>query len=113
MRTLQQRGYITEVGRDHGPGQATLFGTSREFLERLGLDSLDDLPPIADLFPTAEVMEALEKTLRAEPSANQAPEPTADDAATPAPQHEDDLTEPVPPAWALEPDGDGDQRPTT
>jgi segregation and condensation protein B len=29
MRTLQQRGYIDEVGRDPGPGQATLFGTTR------------------------------------------------------------------------------------
>jgi segregation and condensation protein B len=67
MRTLQQRGYIEEVGRDHGPGQATLFGTSREFLERLGLDSLADLPPLNELFPSADVMEALEQTLRAEP----------------------------------------------
>src|SRR5690554_4841769 len=67
MRTLQQRGYVGEVGRDPGPGQATVFGTTREFLERLGLDSLDDLPDIADLFPTADVMEALERGLRAEP----------------------------------------------
>jgi segregation and condensation protein B len=66
MRTLQQRGYIDEVGRDTGPGQAALFGTTREFLERLGLDSLDDLPPIADLFPDAQVLEALEKGLRVE-----------------------------------------------
>jgi segregation and condensation protein B len=98
MRTLQQRGYITEVGRDHGPGQATLFGTSREFLERMGLNSLDDLPPIAALFPSAEVMEALEKTLRAEPAADEAPAPDAG----PPPQSEDDLAEPVPPAWAVE-----------
>ena len=68
MRTLQQRGYVEEVGRDSGPGQATLFGTTREFLERLGLDSLQDLPPIADLFPSADVMEALEKGLRVEPA---------------------------------------------
>lgn len=85
MRTLQQRGYIIEVGRDRGPGQATLFGTSREFLERLGLDSLDDLPPIADLFPSAEVMEALERGLRAEPS-DQLPldEPPAPGTAGPS-----------------------------
>ena len=68
MRTLQQRGYVEEVGRDSGPGQATLFGTTREFLERLGLDSLQHLPPIADLFPSADVMEALEKGLRVEPA---------------------------------------------
>ena len=44
MRTLEQRGYIEEVARDPGPGQAVLYGTTRSFLERLGLDSLDDLP---------------------------------------------------------------------
>ena len=67
MRTLQQRGYVEEIGRDSGPGQAALFGTSREFLERMGLDRIEDLPAIADLFPSTEIMEALERTLRAEP----------------------------------------------
>ena len=41
MRTLQQRGLIDEVGRDPGPGQAVLYGTTTVFLEKLGLDSLD------------------------------------------------------------------------
>src|ERR687884_180973 len=36
MRTLQQRGYIEEVARDPGPGQAVLFGTTSGFLEKLG-----------------------------------------------------------------------------
>ena len=43
-----------------------LYGTSRMFLEKLGLDSLDDLPPLADFVPGPEVMEALEQGLRAE-----------------------------------------------
>ena len=67
MRTLQQRGYIEEVARDPGPGQAVLFGTTREFLARLGLDTIDDLPSVADLMPGADVVEALEQGLRAEP----------------------------------------------
>ena len=66
MRTLQVRGYVEEVARDPGPGQAVLYGTSRMFLERLGLDSLDDLPPLAEFVPGPEVMEALEQGLRAE-----------------------------------------------
>ena len=66
MRTLQVRGYIEEVARDPGPGQAILYGTGRLFLERLGLDSLDDLPPLADFVPGPEVMEALEQGLRAD-----------------------------------------------
>ncbi len=64
LRSLQQRGYIDQVGRDPGPGQAVLWGTTPLFLERLGLASLADLPPLAEFVPGAEVVEALESTLK-------------------------------------------------
>ena len=64
LRTLQARGYVTEVARDAGPGQAILYGTTPTFLEKLGLNSLADLPPIADFVPGADVVEALEYGLR-------------------------------------------------
>lgn len=64
VRTLQQRGYVTEVGRDPGPGQAILLGTTPALLERLGLDTLDDLPPLGDFVPGPVVVEALEQGLR-------------------------------------------------
>ena len=64
VRTLQQRGYVYEVGRDVGPGSAVLFGTTSLFLERIGLDSLDDLPQLAGFVPGADVVEALESGLR-------------------------------------------------
>jgi segregation and condensation protein B len=64
MRTLQHRGYIGEVARDPGPGQAVLFGTTPLFLEKLGLDTVDDLPPLGDFVPGPEAMEALEQGLR-------------------------------------------------
>jgi segregation and condensation protein B len=67
LRTLHARGYIDEVGRDGGPGQAILFGTTPAFLEKLGLASLDDLPAIAEFIPSAEVVEALEVGLRVTP----------------------------------------------
>ena len=70
-RTLQQRGFITEVGRDPGPGQATLFGTTPLFLERIGLDDLADLPPLAEFVPGADIVEHLEAGLRPEPSLGQ------------------------------------------
>ena len=66
MRTLCQRGYVEEVGRDPGPGQAVLYGTSRMFLERLGVDSLADLPALGDFVPGPEVVEALERGLGAD-----------------------------------------------
>ncbi len=62
-RTLQVRGYIEEVARDPGPGQAVLYGTTRLFLECLGLNSLTGLPPLADFVPGPEVVETLERGL--------------------------------------------------
>jgi segregation and condensation protein B len=49
LRALVERELVEEVGRDSGPGRAVLYGTTSEFLERLGLASLADLPPIAPL----------------------------------------------------------------
>jgi segregation and condensation protein B len=66
LKTLEQRGYVEQVGRDAGPGQAWLFGTTPFFLERLELPSIDDLPPLGDFVPAADVLEALEQTLRIE-----------------------------------------------
>jgi len=54
LRALVERGLIHEVGRDDGPGRAALFGTTPEFLERLGLASLAGLPPIAPLLAEAD-----------------------------------------------------------
>ncbi len=65
IRNLQQRGYIAELSRDPGPGNAVLFGTTSIFLERFGLDSLNELPSLGEFVPDAEVVEALERGLRA------------------------------------------------
>ena len=81
MRTLQQRGYIDEVARDAGPGQAVLFGTTELFLEKLGLYSLDDLPALGDFVPDARIVEALEAGLRPDP----APGPEGGEPAPEAP----------------------------
>jgi segregation and condensation protein B len=53
VRSLVARGYVVQVGRDEGPGQALLYGTTPVLLERLGLDSLDELPPLTDFLPEA------------------------------------------------------------
>jgi segregation and condensation protein B len=63
LNTLLQRGYVQEVGRDPGPGAAVLYGTTHTFLERLGLDSVDDLAPLGDFVPDPSVVEALERGL--------------------------------------------------
>ena len=67
LRTLQGRGYVEQRGRDDGPGQAVLWGTTPLFLEKLGINSVDELPPLAEFVPDAEIVEALEATLRITP----------------------------------------------
>ena len=64
VRLLEQRGYIEAVGRADGPGQPVLFGTTDQFLERLGLDSLAQLPPIEDFLPGPDTVVELEERLR-------------------------------------------------
>jgi segregation and condensation protein B len=66
LRTLSHRGYVCEVARDPGPGQAVLYGTSPLLLERLGLDKIEDLPPLGDFVPGPEIMDALEQGLRSD-----------------------------------------------
>jgi segregation and condensation protein B len=73
MRTLAHRGYIEEIGRDPGPGQAVLYGTTRLFLEKLGLDSLADLPPLSSFVPAPEMVEAIERSLGAPPGTARLP----------------------------------------
>ena len=63
VRSLLDRGYIEEVGRTEGVGHPIQYGTTRLFLERLGLESLEKLPQLADLIPDPGVMEELEARL--------------------------------------------------
>ena len=106
VRTLEQRGYIGEVARDPGPGNAVLFGTTATFLEKLGLASLEDLPPIAQFVPGADVVEQLEQGLRADAAAPEAPAPTADEP--PAAGAEPEATAGATPAEGPEPEATGE-----
>jgi segregation and condensation protein B len=56
VRTLISRNLVREVGRDETTG-AGLLGTTTYFLERMGLTSLDELPPLAPNLPEAAQLE--------------------------------------------------------
>jgi len=56
VRTLTTRGLIEESGHDHETG-AHLYRTTTYFLERLGLKSLEELPPIAAHLPMPDSVE--------------------------------------------------------
>ncbi|HKE99888.1 MAG TPA: SMC-Scp complex subunit ScpB [Actinomycetes bacterium] len=62
LRTLLGRGLIQEAGRDDGPGQAVLYGTTARFLEQLGVRSLEELPPVADYLPDGVDLGQLEES---------------------------------------------------
>lgn len=63
LRTLIVREMIEEVGRDEGPGQAILYGTTDHFLERLGLSGIEDLPALSGFMPDTEAVERMESGL--------------------------------------------------
>ncbi|HHX14233.1 MAG TPA: SMC-Scp complex subunit ScpB [Clostridiales bacterium] len=62
IESLSRKQLIAEVGRGSGIGRPILYGTTRTFLEYLGLRNLSELPPLAEtedlLEPYAEVGEA-------------------------------------------------------
>jgi len=48
IRTLEERGWIEVLGYRDAPGRPALLGTTHQFLDDLGLKSLDDLPAIGE-----------------------------------------------------------------
>jgi segregation and condensation protein B len=46
IRSLLHRRLVVELGRSEAPGRPFLYGTGFEFLERFGLTTLDELPPL-------------------------------------------------------------------
>jgi segregation and condensation protein B len=67
LQTLQERGLVSEVGREAGPGRAPLYGTTSLFLEKIGLSSVSELPPLASFAPDAQVAAEIERALAAAP----------------------------------------------
>ncbi len=56
IRTLLHRRLVVELGRSDAPGRPFLYGTGFDFLERFGLMSLDELPPL-DVDTAARLLE--------------------------------------------------------
>lgn len=66
MRTLFARGLIAEAGTDPDTN-ATTYATTELFLERLGLSSLADLPPVAPLLPDVDVIDDISEDVESDP----------------------------------------------
>ena len=48
LEHLTERGLIDEIGRQDTPGHPRLFGTTLRFLQLVGLERIEDLPPVSD-----------------------------------------------------------------
>ncbi|MGS2810338.1 SMC-Scp complex subunit ScpB [Nocardia sp. MW-W600-9] len=66
MRTLLARGLIAEAGQDPDTN-GTLYRTTELFLERIGLASLGDLPPLAPLLPGVDLIDEISESLETDP----------------------------------------------
>lgn len=58
LKTLEERGWIDTLGHRDAPGKPALLGTTRRFLDDLGLASLDALPPLAEMEKVMDLADA-------------------------------------------------------
>lgn len=84
IRTLEQRGWIDVVGHREVPGRPALYATTRDFLNDLGLRSLQELPPLEEIAATLDsnAVPAKEEVPTEEPS-GETPELTPEAPAEP------------------------------
>jgi segregation and condensation protein B len=63
VKTLLARDLVVEGGQGPGPGSPILLTITDHLLERLGLNTLEELPPLAGFMPDAEAVEDMEAKL--------------------------------------------------
>ena len=63
IASLREKGLVREAGRACGRTGAILYGTTQAFLERFGLRSLRDLPPLEDFAPDEESRQFIRERL--------------------------------------------------
>lgn len=65
INSLVEKGLVREVGVADTPGNPTLYGTTRGFLEKFGLRSTADLPDLAEFAPDEETRRLITERLSA------------------------------------------------
>lgn len=63
VKVLEELGLVAEAGKERSPGGPALYVTTDRFLERFGLNSLEDLPPLEDFEPDRETAERIARSL--------------------------------------------------
>jgi segregation and condensation protein B len=67
VKQLEDRGWIDAIGYREAPGRPALYATTRQFLDDLGLASLDQLPPIDGTLEASLGAQALDALQAAPP----------------------------------------------
>ncbi|MEW6552999.1 MAG: SMC-Scp complex subunit ScpB [Actinomycetota bacterium] len=67
VKVLEEQGLVAEAGKERSPGGPVLYATTEKFLERFGLNSLDELPPLEDFEPGRETVERIAQSLSGQP----------------------------------------------
>ncbi len=63
VKALEEMGLVAEAGKEKAPGGPALYVTTEKFLERFGLNSLEELPPLEDFQPDAETVDRIARSL--------------------------------------------------
>lgn len=62
LKTLESRGWVDVVGHRDTPGRPGLYATTRRFLDELGLRSLTELPPLAEIEKVMDLVDTATQT---------------------------------------------------
>jgi segregation and condensation protein B len=81
VKQLEDRGWIEAIGHRDAPGRPSLFATTRQFLDDLGLGSLDQLPTLEGGLPASDALADLQPSLLGEVQGSLELAPTLDDGA--------------------------------
>ena len=82
IKQLEDRGWIEAIGHRDAPGRPSLFATTRQFLDDLGLASLDQLPTLEGGQPASDALADLQPSLLGEVQGSLELAPTLDDGSS-------------------------------
>jgi segregation and condensation protein B len=63
VKVLEEQGLVAEAGKERAPGGPALYVTTEKFLERFGLNDLEELPPLEEFEPDRETVERIARSL--------------------------------------------------
>jgi segregation and condensation protein B len=79
IQALESRGWIDTVGHRDTPGRPALYATTRQFLDDLGLRSLQELPPLEEIAKTLELPPPAAQAVESQEPAQEPADPPSEE----------------------------------